>query len=149
MIIYVDDVFIMHRDVNKHLQFLDKFFAKFREFNLWVHPKKMTIAMRSANFLRFTLQAGGYMVDNTRCKIVQEYRCHRNTKEVKGFLGISNYFCHLIRNYSKQSMPLRELMSKDAIFEWTDRQEASFCDIWTCYAHPQFWDTPTETNPSG
>ena len=26
-------------------------------------------------------------------------------------------------------MPLRELTSKDAIFEWTDLQEASFCDI--------------------
>ena len=40
MIIYVDDVFIMHRDVDEHLEFLDKFFAKFQEFNLWLHPKK-------------------------------------------------------------------------------------------------------------
>jgi len=58
MIIYVDDVFIMHRDVDDHLDFLDKLFAKFREFNLRLHPKKMTIATRSANFLGFTLQAG-------------------------------------------------------------------------------------------
>jgi len=129
MIIYVDDVFMMHRDVDKHLDFLDKLFARFREFNLRLHRKKMTIAKRSANFLGFALKAAGYTVDNFRCKIVQDYWHPRNAKKVKRFLGISNYFRQLTRNYSKRSAPLRELMAKDAIFEWTDRQEASFCDI--------------------
>jgi len=41
MIIYVDDMLIMHRDVDDHLDFLDKLFAKFREFNLRLHLKKM------------------------------------------------------------------------------------------------------------
>jgi len=91
--------------------------------------KKMTIAMCSANFLDFTLKAGGYTVDNSGCKTVQEYQRLRNAKEVKRFLGISNYFRQLIRNCSKRSAPLRELMAKDVIFEWTDRQEASFCNI--------------------
>ena len=94
MIIYVDDVFIMHRDMDKHLDFLDKLFVKFWEFNLRLHPKKMTIATQSANFLGFTLKA------NSRCKIVQDYRRPRNAKKVKRFLGISNYFRRLIRNYS-------------------------------------------------
>jgi len=89
MIMYVDDIFIMHRDIDDHLDFLDKLLAIFREFNLRLHPKKMTIAMRSANFLGFTLQAGGYTVDNSRCKIVHDYRRPRNAKEVKRFLGIS------------------------------------------------------------
>ena len=50
MIIYVDDVFIMHRDIDEHLEFLNKIFNKFREYNLRLHPKKMTIATTSANF---------------------------------------------------------------------------------------------------
>ena len=40
MIIYVDDVFILHRDVDEHLEFLRKVFAKFREYRLRLHPKK-------------------------------------------------------------------------------------------------------------
>ena len=135
MIIYVHDVFIMHRDVDEHLDFLAKLFAKFGEFNLRLQPKKMTIATRSTNFLGFTLKAGGYTVDNSRCKIVQDYR-HPRAKDVKRFLGISNYFRRLIRNYSKRSAPLRELMAKDSIFEWTDRQEASFCDILDALCSP-------------
>jgi len=56
MIIYVDDVFIMHRDVDEHLDFLAKLFAKFRQYNVRLHPK-MNIATSSANFLGFTLQS--------------------------------------------------------------------------------------------
>jgi len=50
MIIYVDDVFIIHRDIDEHLNFLDKIFNKFREYNLHIHPKQMSIATTSANF---------------------------------------------------------------------------------------------------
>ena len=129
MIIYVDDVFIMHRDVDEHLEFLSKIFAKFREYNLRLHPKKMNIATSSANFLGYTLHQGGYTVDTGRCKIVKEYPQPKNVREVKKFLGIAQYFRRLIKNYSKRSAPLRELLAKDKQFEWTDRQEQSFCDI--------------------
>ena len=89
----------------------------------------MNIATNTANFLGYTLNAGGYTVDTGRCKIIKEYPMPRNARDVKKFLGIANYFRRLIKNYSKRSAPLRELMSKDAPFNWTDRQENSFCDI--------------------
>ena len=38
LIIYVDDCFIMRRDVDEHLNFLAKIFAKFRDYNLRLHP---------------------------------------------------------------------------------------------------------------
>ena len=129
MIIYVDDIFIMHRDVDEHIKFLGHIFAKFREYKLRLHPKKMTIATDTANFLGYTLTAGGYTVDTGRCKIVKEYPRPKNARDTKKFLGIANYFKRLIKNYSKRSAPLRELLVKDKVFEWTDAQEQSFCDI--------------------
>jgi len=50
MIIYVDDVFIMHRNVDEHLDFLSKLFDKFQEYNLRLHPKKMAFATTMAIF---------------------------------------------------------------------------------------------------
>ena len=89
----------------------------------------MTIATDTANFLGYTLTAGGYTVDTGRCKIIKEYPRPTNAREVKKFLGIANYFRRLIKNYSKRSAPLRELLAKDRTFTWTDAQESSFCDI--------------------
>ena len=129
MIIYVDDIFIMHRDVNEHLEFLRKIFAKFREYNLRLHPKKMNIATSSANFLGYTLKQGGYTVDTGRCKIVKNYPRPKNARDTKRFLGIATYFKRLIRKFSIRSAPLRGLIAKDAPFEWTDAHERSFCDI--------------------
>jgi len=147
MIIYADDVFIMHRDIDEHLEFLNKTFNKFCEYNLHLHPKKMTIATTSENFLGFILQAGGYSVDQSRSKIVKEYRRPRNAKEVKRFLGIDNYFRRLIMNYSKRSAPLRELMAKDKAFEWSDRQESSFCDILDALCSPPVLGYPDRNKP--
>jgi len=129
MIIYVDDIFIMHRNVDDHIEFLRHIFAKFRDYRLRLHPKKMSIATDKANFLGYTLHAGGYTVDTGRCKIIKEYPRPKNAREVKKFLGISNYFRRLIHNYSKRSAPLRALMAKDVPFVWSESQEQSFCDI--------------------
>ena len=129
MIIYVDDVFVMHKDVDEHIKFLRQLFEKFRQYRLRLHPKKMNIATDTANFLGYTLHAGGYTSDGSRCKIIKEYPRPKNVKGIKKFLGIANYFRRLIKNYSKRSAPLRELLSKDVPFNWTDRQEDSFCDI--------------------
>ena len=89
----------------------------------------MNVATSSARFLGYTLNQNGYTVDTDRCKIIKEYPRPRNAKDVKKFLGISTYFRRLIKNYSKRSAPLRELLTKDRQFEWTEAQERSFCDI--------------------
>jgi len=129
MIIYVDDILIMHRSVDEHIKCLEHIFSKFREYKLRLHPKKITVATDTANFLGYTLTAGGYTVDTGRCKIIKEYPCPRNTRDIKKFLGIANYFRRLIRNYSKRSAPLRKLLVKDTPFVWSDPPEHSFCDI--------------------
>jgi len=129
MIIYVDDVFIMHKSVDEHIQFLRHLFEKFRQFKLRLHPKKMNIATNTANLLGYTLHAGGYTSNSSRCKIIKEYPRPKNAKGIMKFLGIANYFRRLIMNYSKRSAPLCELLAKDTPFTWTDRQENSFCDI--------------------
>jgi len=55
MIIYVDDVFIMHRDIDEHLEFLGKLFDKFREYNLHLHPKKDEYCHDHGKFIGFHL----------------------------------------------------------------------------------------------
>ena len=130
MILYVDDLFLLHHDIDEHIDFLEKLLAKFREYNLRLHPKKMHVATSTANFLGYTLTQDGYTVDTGRCKIIKNYPRPRNPKDVKKFLGISSYFRRLIKNYSQRSAPLRELLSKDKhTFQWTEAQEKSFCDI--------------------
>lgn len=38
---------VMHKDVDEHIAFLNQIFAKFREYQVRLHPKKMNIAADS------------------------------------------------------------------------------------------------------
>ena len=49
----IDDVFIMHKYIDEHTEFLRHLFEKLRQFKLWLHPKKMNIAPDTANFLGY------------------------------------------------------------------------------------------------
>ena len=60
MIIYVDDdVFIMHRNVDEHLEFLSKLFDKSENTICACTPKKQQFPQPRQFFWGFTLQAGG------------------------------------------------------------------------------------------
>ena len=147
LIIYVDDLIAFHRSADEHISFLENIFNKFRDYNLRLHPKKMNIATSSANFLGYTLKQGGYTVDSSRCKIIKEYPVPRNARQVKTFLGISSYFRRVIRNYSQRSAALRELLAKDKKFEWSERQQASFCDIRDALCSPPVLGYPDRSKP--
>jgi len=106
----------------------------------------MNIATDTANFLGYTLHAGGYTSDGSRCKIIKEYPRPKNVKGIKKFLGIANYFRRLIMNYIKRSAPLRELLAKDTPFNWTDRQN-SFRDIRDALCSPPVLGYPDRSKP--
>ena len=49
--------------------------------------------------------------------------------EVRSFLGMANFSCHFIRNYSAITAPLRELTKKRARFVWTEECQTAFMKI--------------------
>jgi len=52
-------------------------------------------------------------------------------------------------NYCKRSVPLCELLAKDTPFNWTDRQENSFCDIRDALCSPPVLGYPDRSKPLG
>ena len=127
--LYVDDALIFHRDVNAHLDFLAVLFQKFRDFHIRVHPCKLHLTTSSTSYLGFSLSEKGYSIDLNRCKIVKNYPRPKNIKEVKRYLGVTQYYRKTIRNYSHRSAALRELLRKNTPFFWGAEQEASFTDL--------------------
>jgi len=73
---------------------------------------------------------------------VRRRQCVRPSNTVERFLGISNHFRRLIKNYSQRSTPLHELMARHQTFEWTARQDSSFCHIRDALCSPPVLDYP-------
>ena len=54
-----------------------------------------------------------------------------SASEIRSFLGMANFSCHFIKNYSNVTAPPRALIRKNAKFEWTIECQTAFDTIRT------------------
>ena len=145
--LYVDDLLTFHNDINAHLDFLAVLFEKFREFNIRVHPGKLHLATSSTSYLGFSLDQNGYGIDHSRCKVVKDFPRPKTVKEVKSYLGLTQYYRKTIQNFSLRSAPLRELLRKNVSFHWGSEQENSFTDLRDAICSPNTMHYPNQDLP--
>lgn len=63
-------------------------------------------------------------MDPAKVSAVADWAMPRSRKVVQRFLGFSNFYCKVIRNYSSIAAPLHSLISPSQSFLWsTDPQE--------------------------
>jgi len=50
-------------------------------------------------------------------------------KEVQSFLGLANFYCQFIKNFSKIATPLHKLTRKDQKWEWDAVHQKAFDEL--------------------
>ena len=55
----------------------------------------------------------GVRPDEKRIQAVKDYPQPKTTRELKGFLGLADYYRRFIPNFSRMAKPLTELLKKD------------------------------------
>ena len=62
-------------------------------------------------------------------KAIQEWKRLPAQKGLKSFLGLANYYCHFIRDFSKIIRPLSDLLKKGASQEWGELCHQTFEEL--------------------
>jgi len=128
-LIYLDDIIFFTKTFEGHLKLLDSVFQKFRSAKLRLNPQKSFFCKPEVTYLGHKFNAQGISIDENRTKAVKTFPRPRTSRDLRGFLGILNYWRRFIPSYSTISSPLRELLLKDVPFKWTDRQEKAFNEL--------------------
>ena len=126
MCIYVDDFFAFSSDFQSHLADLSQIFDRFRSSGLTLKPEKCTFAASEVQFLGYTFSEKGIVASSHKIKVIKDFPAPKNQKEVKRFLGLTNYFKRHIKNYSILATPLYKLLKRGAKFEWSDQCDSAF-----------------------
>ena len=67
----------------------------------------------------------GVKVDPNKIKAIKEWKVPATIKQLRGFLGLTGYYCKFVKNYGRIAAPLTKLLKKDA-FSWTPKATRAF-----------------------
>ena len=57
-------------------------------------------------------------VDDAKVKAIMEWPAPTTVHGVRSFLGLTNFYCRFIKDYTKLAKPLTDLTQKDKVFTW-------------------------------
>ncbi len=107
-------------------------------------PNKCNFFETEVKFLGHILTPEGALPDPDNVQKIKEWPTSKNVTDIRGILGLGNYYRRFIRNYSKQMQPLINLTKKEAPFKWTETCEEALHDLKCVLTSPEVMAYPTE-----
>ena len=88
------------------------------------------------------INAEGVCPDPSNVEKIVNWPVPRNAVEVRGLLGMGNYYRRFIRDYSKKMRPIIELTKDRVPFEWTEECNNAFKFLKDTLTSPQIMALP-------
>ncbi len=118
VVVYLDDILVCSDTFKEHLAHIRKVFIKLQEANLVIKLKKCKFGQRKIKFLRHTIGTDRLRTDPENIEKIINCLVSTDITRVRKFMGLCNYYRKFIKDLSKLSKPLRQLLKKDVKFSW-------------------------------
>jgi hypothetical protein len=129
LVVYIDDIVVMSKTFQEHLQHLRQTLMRIRDANLTIKRAKCTFAVREIHCLGFIVNEKGYRPSPKNVESVRNLPTPKKLVDVQQFLGAAGYYRRMIKHYSNIVQPLTNLLKKGVKFEWTQEHQSAFEDI--------------------
>ncbi|CAC5426199.1 Retrovirus-related Pol polyprotein from transposon 297 [Mytilus coruscus] len=116
----------MSRSFEEHLNHLQLVFDKLISAGLTLKPGKCLFARKEVIYLGHTISKEGVKVDTSKVDAVSSFPVPKNQKQIRSFLGLTNYYRKFIEGYSHITTPLNHLLGNDVPFEWSEKCQKAF-----------------------
>ena len=128
-IVYLDDIIIFNDTKEEHLKRLEAVFQKRSAAGLKLKPSKCF-------FFREEIEYLGHVVSGKKVEAVTKWPTPKTVYDVRSFLHFVGYYRRFIKDFSKSSKPIREVITglenqskrtaKKALIEWTEAANSAF-----------------------
>jgi len=71
----------------------------------------------------------GVKMDMTKVEAIMSWLMLKCMKDVQAFLGLANFYCCFIQDFSKIATPLNNLMHKETVWRWGGTQQKAFGEL--------------------
>lgn len=126
---YMDDILIVGKTREEHDNALIEVLERARKRGVKFNKQKTKIAVKEVKYFGHTFTKDKIGPDCERIEAIRQMGQPKNKNDLQTFLGVTNYVRPFIPNMSELTAPLRELLKKNIVFNWTERQTNAFNEI--------------------
>ncbi|WKA10528.1 hypothetical protein VitviT2T_028094 [Vitis vinifera] len=126
MEVFMDDITIYGGTFEECLVNLEAVLNKCIKKDLVLNWEKCHFMVHQGIILGHIISEKGIEVDKAKVELIVKLPSLTTVKGVRQFLGHAGFYRRFIKDFSKLSKPLCELLAKDAKFIWDERCQKSF-----------------------
>ena len=105
---YIDDILIHTSSWEQHMNALKELFRRLRSANLTARPSKCFIGCDTIEFLGHVVGKGHFQPRPEKVQNILQAKRPETKKQLRSFLGMTNYYRRFIPNYSAIACPLTD-----------------------------------------
>lgn len=125
-IFFVDDILCNSGNFNEHCHHLENIFSRLADANMTINLNKSNFIVPEVKFLGYIINEKGIKPDPRKVELIKQFPKPKNTKQLKSFLGLTNFYQRFCRGYSDYIKPLLRLTSKKQKWQWTKFDDEQF-----------------------
>lgn len=116
ILVYIDDILIPTVTIRENLNILKEVLIRLKEYGLELNLAKCTFLRKEIEYLGYLISEEGISMCKRHVQAILEFPQPRNVKEIRSFLGLTNYFRKFVKDYSIKTRSLQALVKKDKEF---------------------------------
>ncbi|KAD4385220.1 hypothetical protein E3N88_25388 [Mikania micrantha] len=116
MEVFMDDFSVFGSSFDHCLRNLDRMLARCVETNLMLNWEKCHFMVKEGIVLGHKISRAGIEVDKAKIETISKLPPPTNVKSIRSFLGHAGFYRRFIKDFSKISKPMTQLLEKDAPF---------------------------------
>ncbi|XP_046744305.1 uncharacterized protein K02A2.6-like [Diprion similis] len=123
--IYIDNIYCTGRTTEEHIKILEEIFRRLVNAGLRVNVNKCDFFKKELEILGFLIDESGLKPAPSKISAVKDAPTPKNSKELKAFLGLSNFYERFLPDRAEHVKPLYDLCNKK-VWEWTNECKKAF-----------------------
>ena len=108
VLVFFDDILIYNKSWKDHVEHVDKALQLLEEKQLYAKISKCFFGVQEVEYLGHIV-SHGVKVDPSKIKAIKEWKIPTSIKHLRGFLGLTRYYCKFVKNYGRIEAPLTML----------------------------------------
>ena len=130
--LYMDDILLANESWQGHLSTIEDTLHMLEINELSCNPSKCMFGMAKLEFWGFEISREGIKISRRKLAAIEKIGPPKNRKSLQRILGLINFWCKFVPQFSQNTYHMRKLLGKDVAFVWSSQCEKELQYLKTC-----------------